>query len=104
MPLAAGAVSRSAATNSASSRERTFTANAPDPPIRSGGTCTATAAPAGTGLSKSLPGLKVPRSVETWTDTDSGLLDGLVISTDVLRAAPARPPAKDHAVDRKSVV
>jgi hypothetical protein len=48
-------------------------------------------------LSKSLPGLKVPRSVETWTDTDRGLLDGLVISTDVLRAGPARPPANDHS-------
>src|SRR6266699_1816748 len=52
--------------------------------------------PPGIGLSMSLPGLKVPWSVETETDTDSGLAEGLVISTEVLRSAPASPPANVH--------
>src|SRR6266704_1180310 len=71
-------------------------ANAPEPRIRNGGTWIAADDPPGIGLSKSLPGLKVPWSVETWTDTDSGLADGLVISTEVLRSAPASPPANVH--------
>src|SRR6266498_2952083 len=66
-------------------------ANAPEPRIRNGGTWIAAEDPPGIGLSKSLPGLKVPWSVETWTDTDSGLADGLVISTEVLRTVPASP-------------